>query len=349
MSMEHLVLALVLFAGTLAAGNPLQDLGLIKEIWLDMANTSFDDQYRDCSHKMEEKLRELQRTEFTKNSVYAKNWTLAAAEWRKREGHVPKPPAALRTDHAVALMAYTMNQGLYEDFNAAMREAGRSYREYLNKFHFKTLHFLLTQAVKILWEVQIPQCYQVYRGVRGIRFTAQHRDLVRFGQFTSTSFLKSVAEDFTEATFFSVSTCYGVPIRHFSMYPIEEEVLIPPFEIFEVTSITKHGRSNHIQLESMGTCSYNNCEWVTGKQRQNQKCNFNAGRTIIGDLPAPGRYSPGSRGGNLSPKATDATAPRRGKQVRDGNHHRHRDGGMGGGSIWGSGHGDSPAAAPVPS
>uniref|UniRef100_A0A8C3JSI6 NAD(P)(+)--arginine ADP-ribosyltransferase n=1 Tax=Calidris pygmaea TaxID=425635 RepID=A0A8C3JSI6_9CHAR len=259
-SMERWVLGLVLLARALAAINPLPRV--VKKV-LDMAPTSFDDQYQGCIPMMEKELVELNRTEFTNNSIYATYWTHAAAEWRKREGHVPKPPA-LRTEHAVALMAYTVHGGMYKEFNAAVREDGSSREEYLNKFHFKTLHFLLTQALRILREAQPPQCYQVYRGVQGIRFRAQRRDLVRFGQFTSTSFLKSVAKKFSKDTFFSVTTCFGVPIRHFSTYPNEEEVLIPPYERFVVTKITKRWRKTHIHLESTGTFSKYNCEWLKG-------------------------------------------------------------------------------------
>ncbi|XP_074006625.1 erythroblast NAD(P)(+)--arginine ADP-ribosyltransferase-like [Numenius arquata] len=269
--MEHLVLGLVLLAGALAAGNPLNLKAVDKKV-LDMAPNSFDDQYQGCSPKMEEELGELNRTEFANNRVYANYWAMAAAEWQKREGHVPKPPA-MRTEHAVALLAYTLDGDLYKDFNAAVREAGSSRKEYLEKFHFKTLHFLLTQALRILWEAQPPQCYQVYRGVRGIRFTAQRKDHVRFGQFASTSFLKLVAKRF-KGTLFSVSTCYGVPIRHFSFYPNENEVLIPPYERFVVTSITKRWKRTHIQLESVGTYSNYNCEWVKEKQCQDQPCEF---------------------------------------------------------------------------
>ncbi|NXK16843.1 NARE ribosyltransferase, partial [Arenaria interpres] len=273
--MEHLVLGLVLFAGTLAAGNPLF-FQSIEETVLDMAPTSFDDQYQGCILKMKKKLGKLNHTEFTNNRVYAESWTQAAAKWQKREGHVPKP-RALQRKHAVALLAYTLDRPLHKEFNMAVREAVHSHKEYLDKFHFKTLHFLLTQAVKILWKAQTPQCYQVYRGVQGIHFTAQRQDRVRFGQFASTSFLKSVAEGFGKDTFFSVSTCYGVPIRHFSFFPYEEEVLIPPYERFVVTSISKHGKRTHIELESNGTCSNYNCEWPKGKRHQDQRCDFSAG------------------------------------------------------------------------
>ncbi|NXN24195.1 NARE ribosyltransferase, partial [Nycticryphes semicollaris] len=264
--MEHLVMGLVLLlAGTLAAGNPLhqQDPRAITEKVLDMAPTTFDDQYLGCSQMMEEELGELNRTEFTNNSVYAEAWTQAAAEWRNRGGRVPQLPL-LRTEQAVAIMAYTLHGRLYQAFNAAVREAGRSSWEYRHKFHFKVLHFLLTQALSNLWKAQPRRCHRVYRGVLGIRFTARLQDLVRFGQFTSTSLQNKSALDFGQDTFFSVNTCYGVPIRDFSLYPSEEEVLIPPYERFEVINITKHGDRTCIHLHSRDTFSNYSCEWVKG-------------------------------------------------------------------------------------
>ncbi|NXN24194.1 NARE ribosyltransferase, partial [Nycticryphes semicollaris] len=284
--MEHLVLGLVLLlAGTLAAGNPLipRDLELIKKIRLDMATNSFDDQYLGCSRKMETELGKLNSTEF-KNKDYKKAWIKATAEWRNRTGSVPKV-RALRTEHAVALMAYTLESPLYEKFNAAVREAGRSHREYQDKFHFKVLHFLLTQAVSILWEAQPHRCYNVYRGVKNIRFIAWPKDLVRFGQFTSTSLQKEEAEEFGHDTFFSVYTCYGVPIQKYSYFSDENEVLIPPYETFEVTNITLNGKRAHIHLRSTGTFSRYNCEWLKEKRCQGKPCVFSAGRSIVGNTP----------------------------------------------------------------
>ncbi|NXJ73113.1 NARE ribosyltransferase, partial [Rostratula benghalensis] len=274
-SMEHLVMGLVLLlAGTLATGNPLipRDLELIEEIRMDMALNSFDDQYQCCSHQMEQELGKLNRSEFTKKPrIYAKYWKKAALEWQKKGNHAQKPPA-LRGEHAVAIMAYTLESHhehtlqtpLYKSFNAAVRKAGLSRREYLHKFPFKVLHFLLTQAVSILRDSQPHLCYSVYRGVRGTRFTARHQDVVRFGQFTSTSLKKEEAEKFGCDTFFSVYTCYGVPIQNYSSYSYEDEVLIPPYETFEVTSIIHSWNRTDIHLRSMGTFSRYNCEWLKG-------------------------------------------------------------------------------------
>ncbi|KAM9263422.1 GPI-linked NAD(P)(+)--arginine ADP-ribosyltransferase 1 [Cariama cristata] len=282
--MEHLALGLVLLATTLAPGSPLRrrDLDPIKEVALDMAPTSFDDRYQGCSRMMEGELQELNRTEFANNSVYAEAWTLADAEWRSRRGRVPQP-LPLRPEQAVALLAYTVEGPLYRAFNTAVREAGRSRREYLGAFHFKALHFLLTEALRALRDAQPRRCHCVYRGVQGIRFTARLHQSIRFGHFTSASLWNKSALPFGRDTFFLVETCYGVPIRDFSFYPEEEEVLIPPFERFEVTNITRDRDRAVIQLRSQDALSTYNCELVKG--------DIPAGRS----LPATG--VPGTRGG----------------------------------------------------
>ncbi|NXJ72528.1 NARE ribosyltransferase, partial [Rostratula benghalensis] len=79
-----------------------------------------------------------------------------------------------------------------------------------------------TQAVSILRDSQRRRCYTVYRGVRGTRFTAWLKDLVRFGQFASSSLKEDTAQWFGSDTFFSVYTCYGVPIQKYSNFSDED-------------------------------------------------------------------------------------------------------------------------------
>ncbi|NXS93871.1 NARE ribosyltransferase, partial [Jacana jacana] len=275
----------LLLASTLATSNPLhrRDPRAIEEKMLDIACNSFDDQYEGCSHEMEKELAELNSKEFRKNRLYAEAWAKATAKWQERQGRVTLPPA-LRTEHAVAIMVYTLpglkkwHKKLYKKFNAAVRVAGRSPREYRDKFHFKVFHFLLTQALSILWDAEPGRCFDVYRGVPDIRFTARLKDVIRFGQFTSTSLQKEKAEDFGTATFFSVNTCYGVPIKNFSYFRNENEVLIPPYEKFEVTNIIQEGKRTHIHLRSKGIFSIYNCEWLKEKRCQDTPCDIRAGR-----------------------------------------------------------------------
>ncbi|NWY60199.1 NARE ribosyltransferase, partial [Chionis minor] len=263
--MVHLVLGLVLLAGTLAAGNPLhrRDLKSIQEMVLDMAPNSFDDQYRGCSHMMEKELKELNRTEFARNSIYADTWAIATKEWQSWRHRSPQS-LALRPEQAIALLAYTQAGPLYPEFNKAVREAGRSRREYLDNFHFKTLHFLLTEALHSLQDARPPQCYHVFRGVKGIRFTTQQGQIIRFGYFASSSLQLEKSKRFGEDTVFKVNTCYGVPITDFSFFREEEEVLIPPFETFKVINVTYNGSRPVIQLSHLNATSNYNCEFVKG-------------------------------------------------------------------------------------
>ncbi|XP_063035135.1 NAD(P)(+)--arginine ADP-ribosyltransferase 2-like [Melospiza melodia melodia] len=246
---------MVLLAHTLALLAMTVAATAIKVVPLDMARDSFDDQYRGCGPAMTKALPALYKFEFQKNPLFAKTWMKAEAEWRKRGSHVSP---LMSPGQAVAVMAYTMKD-IYKDFNAAVHVAGRSRQEYRNDFHFKMLHFLLTQALVTLRQAQKGQCHQVYRGVRDVQFQARQGQRVRFGQFTSTSPRKEIALHFGTDTIFQVQTCHGVDIRQFSMYPTEEEVLIPPFETFQVTQVIWDGKRTWIWLRSVGTFSKYNC------------------------------------------------------------------------------------------
>ncbi|XP_051630737.1 erythroblast NAD(P)(+)--arginine ADP-ribosyltransferase-like isoform X2 [Manacus candei] len=251
--MELLVLVLVLLATTLAAG--------IKELALDMAPNAFDDQYQDCSDEMVEELLALNRSELGPNSNYSKAWDDATIKWHSH----PSLGSLRWKEEAIALLAYTLETDLYREFNRAVPLAGHSRQEYLDKFPFKVVHFLLTEALEDLRDAQThPRCLHVFRGVRGVRFTAQPGDVVRFGQFTSASLNKEVAKSFGTDTFFELDTCHGAAIRDFSFMPWEEEVLIPPFETFTVTSVTRQGAKTHIQLRPHGVYSKYNCAWLRG-------------------------------------------------------------------------------------
>ncbi|NWH41802.1 NRT2 ribosyltransferase, partial [Chloropsis hardwickii] len=262
--MELLSLVLVLLAGTQATSyhrHWWERGGPLREIVLSMAPNSFDDQYLRCHFKMARVLPALNRTEFVPYSDYAEAWNRAAALWGSRA----QVGSLLQLEQAIALLAYTMEEGLYLEFNAAVRTAGRSRREYLRTFHFKVLHFLLTEALRDLRGAPShPRCLHAYRGIEGIRFTCRLGQIIRFGQFASASLLKNVSASYGTSTTFEVDTCHGANIRNFSYYPEEEEVLIPPFETFRVTNITHQGDDIYIHLRSHGVHSKYNCAWFQG-------------------------------------------------------------------------------------
>ncbi|XP_005380082.1 PREDICTED: GPI-linked NAD(P)(+)--arginine ADP-ribosyltransferase 1 isoform X2 [Chinchilla lanigera] len=270
-----------------------------QEIPLDMALASFDDQYAGCAAAMRAALPELNHTEFQANRVYADGWALASSQWQERQAWGPvwglsatRPPPAppgFQDAHGVALLAYTANSPLHKEFNAAVREAGRSRAHYLQHFSFKTLHFLLTEALQLLGTGQRPpRCHQVYRGVHGLRFRpAGPGATVRLGGFASASLQNVAAQQFGQDTFFGIWTCLGAPIRGYSFFPGEEEVLIPPFETFQVINASRPAQGpTRIYLRALGKRSMFNCEYIKDKKCKSGPCRLDSSATHQGSLSA---------------------------------------------------------------
>lgn len=88
----------------------------------------------------------------------------------------------------------------------------------------------------------------------------QQKDKGRLGSFASSS-LKSDQTKYGTETCFKIETCYGAKILEYSAHPDEEEVLIPPYEVFEI----KEGKElkdckTVFVLKSNGTLSNLNCK-----------------------------------------------------------------------------------------
>nr|XP_026654744.1 erythroblast NAD(P)(+)--arginine ADP-ribosyltransferase-like [Zonotrichia albicollis] len=225
---------------------------------LDMAPDSFDDQYQGCGPAMKAALPALNNSEFEQNEKFAEVWVKAAAEWQSRG----TPVSPLSPDQAIAIMAFTMD-GLSSMFNDAVRVAGHSHQEYRDNFHFKTLHFLLTDALATLRDAQKGQCRDAFLKVCDTRFEAQRGDTIRSGLFVPM-FLSKPTGECPGETMLEVHTCHGVEIQFFTEHPEEKVVLIPPFETFKVTQYIQQGDKTQIQLQSTGTYSKYNCEWLQG-------------------------------------------------------------------------------------
>ncbi|KAM4797237.1 GPI-linked NAD(P)(+)--arginine ADP-ribosyltransferase 1 [Rhinophrynus dorsalis] len=252
-----------------------RDIFSPKDTVLDMALSSYDDQYKGCSEVMEAEIPKLFQMEYSSNREFAEAWDKATFEWeaRKKNAVVPR---GFKDEYAIAIFAYTINGPLHKVFNEAVREAGRSREYYLRNFNFKVLHYYLTKALVMLDSVETPACHNVFRGIKGVRFKSETRKPIRFGQFTSSSKDDQSALLFGEDTFFKIQTCYGVNIRNFSFFPGEEEVLIPPFEKFKVTQFTKDKDKNVINLQSVEKSSVYNCEFVKERRCKASWCPFNS-------------------------------------------------------------------------
>uniref|UniRef100_A0A8C8S9L6 NAD(P)(+)--arginine ADP-ribosyltransferase n=1 Tax=Pelusios castaneus TaxID=367368 RepID=A0A8C8S9L6_9SAUR len=246
---------------------------------------TFDDQYKGCTKDMENIIRSvLLEEEMSKNAKFRLVWGKAKEQWNAKKENLTLPQG-FKNENGIALMAYIYGgkERLYREFNEAVRHAGQSRAYYLNRFPFKAFHFYLTRALQLL-RGDCAKTYktEVYRGVKS-KFSAKKGDKIRFGTFTSSSLDRDVARRFGTDTFFTIRTCFGVPIANFSFNPREEEVLIPENEKFKVSQFTREGNRNEITLHSTKTTfSRYNCAYIKG-----HACSWS--QVIIGQRrPRPG-------------------------------------------------------------
>ncbi|KAF4805537.1 erythroblast NAD(P)(+)--arginine ADP-ribosyltransferase-like protein [Turdus rufiventris] len=228
---------------------------------LDMALNSFDDQYQGCGPAMEEVLPALHHSEFQKNPVFAKAWSEAMDRWPS----VGSPVSPLSSsDQAIAILTY-QDTDLIDYFNRNVSIVGRSPQAYRDNFHFKTLHFLLTKVVATLSAAQKGQkCQCVIHTEEKYKLYANPGDIVQLGQFALSYGCNEDFQGMKETTILQVQTCHGANIKAFFGNPTIDTFLIPPYEKFKVTNVIDYGEKVEIHLDSIGTYSKYNCEWLRG-------------------------------------------------------------------------------------
>ncbi|KAM5223632.1 T-cell ecto-ADP-ribosyltransferase 2-like [Hipposideros larvatus] len=207
---------------------------------LDMAANAFDDQYLGCTEEMDKKAPKLLKEELEMNKNFKEEWKRAKEKWEQIKNN--RYPEQFNDFHGTALVAYTGD--IHAEFNKAIRQ----FNQTSHNFQFKAFHYYLTRALQLL---STGKCYLVYRGCATKAFYSG-RGNVRFGQFASASTSVHVALAFAKTgTLFTIRTCLGVDIQAFSLYPHENEVLIPAYEMFQNVIIQQPvGKYDKILLES---------------------------------------------------------------------------------------------------
>ncbi|XP_051987632.1 erythroblast NAD(P)(+)--arginine ADP-ribosyltransferase-like [Xyrauchen texanus] len=230
----------------------------------DMAKHSVDDQYEGCRKEMSD----LVFTSFLKKEIN-ENSTYKAA-WEEGKRNAKTPADNLNMNHSIAIYVYTSRK-VYEDFNYATRYDKQKYNSSTYKWY--SLQFLLTEAIQILNETQ-KKCYLTYRGT-DVEFNVLSKE-VRFGSFTSSSLNRSEARYFGDKSCFEIETCEGADVAKYSVYPYEEEVLIPPYEKFIVTAVKNNSWCKTVyELKSSGTESNLNCAVASVKQTHHRFISHN--------------------------------------------------------------------------
>ncbi|XP_061588381.1 ecto-ADP-ribosyltransferase 5-like [Cololabis saira] len=214
---------------------------------LDKAPNSVDDMYYGCKEKMLQKVKkEFLPEEKNKVENFRKAWNEANKYYDdRRNSYTGKDcSSSLSKEQIMALHAYTRDE-VYSEFNKAVRTDKDKYK---TTFMYHTLHFFLTDAIQVLKSCPESQkCFTTYRGVRSIM--ENNVKEFRFGSFASSSMDKSIALEYGNKTCFEIYTCFGADITQYSDKEREKEVLIPPYEVFEVVKLEKQSENKNLPCD----------------------------------------------------------------------------------------------------
>ncbi|XP_041822909.1 NAD(P)(+)--arginine ADP-ribosyltransferase 1-like [Melanotaenia boesemani] len=225
---------------------------------LNMGGQSVDDMYDGCNNKASmDKIKKRFSEELTSGEEYAWAWKNAEMCANEKFKIRSNEDMALTKDHMQAICVYT-NEGVYPQFNTAVREQGENYTK---SFQYHILHSLLTTAIRILNPKR--RCHITYRRT-GVTFTGKLNQKIRFGSFASSSYRTDLTL-FGNETCFKIKTCYGGYLKNYSFFnDTEQELLIPPYEMFTIKDIVKDKElvdCNIVYvLESAGRKSNLNCK-----------------------------------------------------------------------------------------
>ncbi|XP_055779866.1 T-cell ecto-ADP-ribosyltransferase 2-like [Salvelinus fontinalis] len=214
---------------------------------MDMVPNAVDDQYTHCREQMLKKVVEggLLEEELKGSTEYSSAWQAKPCT-KLIPGGVKK--------HTDALVAYGHGgNGFRKIFNQAVETQGGNVTVYNGNFRFKSLHFLLMDAMRLL---KTENCKTVFRG-SSKEYEAQVGSEVRFGRFTSTKAKRSDVEEAASDSgiLFNITSCTVVNMDEYSCFPESIDQLISPAEVFRVAEVNNVRNKDHEYREIVLTSS----------------------------------------------------------------------------------------------
>ncbi|XP_036372754.1 ecto-ADP-ribosyltransferase 5-like [Megalops cyprinoides] len=223
-----------------------------EERQMSMSPSAVDDQFSGCRAEMREKVMGkggLLEQELKSNVAFREVW---------RSIKCGKTIPGGRQEHTLAMQVYThASKKFLSDFDSAVESRGANNGVDSSSFPYKSLHFLLTEALQLL---QTSQCHTVSHSSEH-RYGARVGEEVRFGRFVSTM----TGESHAAGTLFHITSCAAVKVARAVVKANracsinETELLVPPFEVFMVEDVKTSDNYTEITLNHTRFHSYHDC------------------------------------------------------------------------------------------
>ncbi|XP_039880031.1 ecto-ADP-ribosyltransferase 5-like isoform X2 [Simochromis diagramma] len=225
---------------------------------LDVQKTTnvVDDLYYGCREEAMKKFIEsdVLKKELSNSEGFQKAW--------KKSNECSKQIPGGRKEHSAALSVYLKgDRPFINTLNNAIETMGGNVNIYENHFHFKSLHFLLMDSMRLL---KPKECKNVYV-FRDGQNQPQKGSTVRFPSFTlaysNYEELKRL-EDVNENTILHLTSCFFVNLKDYVCGQEQDEILLSPAEVFTVEQVKTTSDGDEyleIVLSHSGLNSSHNC------------------------------------------------------------------------------------------
>ncbi|XP_077461714.1 T-cell ecto-ADP-ribosyltransferase 2-like isoform X2 [Stigmatopora argus] len=203
---------------------------------LDMAPNAVDILYEGCEKKSMEKLiqSDVLSQELSNDIGFEVSWSDKCSTLL---------PGGVK-EHTSALLAYaTGNKGFKKAFNDEVETMGVNASTYEDHFHYKALHFLLTNAMSL---TSPKTCRNVYR-VSESPYEVKKDARVRFGRFTTVQSDLSMKEDVEGGTYFNITTCFFFNLEGFCGLT-EDTAILSPAEEFTVKDVRQPEDADYTEV-----------------------------------------------------------------------------------------------------
>ncbi|XP_042622858.1 uncharacterized protein LOC122146654 [Cyprinus carpio] len=176
----------------------------------------------------------LLQTELNNNTDFKTMWQSNAACRRAIPGSTP--------EHMTALKSYVdATTEFHEKFKELVQNHGRSSSTYRDEFPFKSLFFLLTDAMQLTGQ---KKCRTVYSGTKE-EYKTTTGQKVRFVSFLPAKLeFTAATEAGNTGTVFNITSCSVISLDEYGCSSEEIDELISPTEVFTVKDITDVTNSN---------------------------------------------------------------------------------------------------------
>lgn len=204
-----------------------------------------DNFYEDCTS----------RVTVVTDEVIMQTWrinTNISQAWSKTAQNAREPSHSyMEKVHSIAIYMYTniIRQTVKQTYAAAERT-----RKQKNTVEPDSLYRTLSEAIQILKQSQVMCLSTNYRTETHLNLSISNKH-IRFSSFLLGSDSWTFAKN---SSCFEVYTCFGADITHYSALNQNNQVLIPPYEVFRVTDIETNTQECEVlyKLKSNLDCVY---------------------------------------------------------------------------------------------